>query len=123
MVIQFNGYIRKVCILYLSVLYCLLAIKFSSTYFENEESESHPALDILHRLSNASNELGIGVSCFLVIYIFTQTQMYRSQIYNLQSYSSLIIFFNLFIFFQSKEDHQSLKVSAQILFINLIFPI
>ncbi|CAB3980054.1 E3 ubiquitin- ligase TRIP12, partial [Paramuricea clavata] len=36
------------------------AIKFSSTYFENEESESHPALDILHRLSNASTELGTG---------------------------------------------------------------
>ena len=40
----------------------LSAIKFSSTYFENKESDSHPALNILHRLSDASNELGTGVS-------------------------------------------------------------
>ena len=40
------------------------AIKFTSTYFENEQSESHPALGILHRLTNASSELGTGVSKF-----------------------------------------------------------
>ena len=38
------------------------AVKFSSTYFENEEGESHPALDVLHKLSNAANDLGTDVS-------------------------------------------------------------
>ncbi|XP_046854007.1 E3 ubiquitin-protein ligase TRIP12-like isoform X2 [Xenia sp. Carnegie-2017] len=36
------------------------AIKFSSTYFQSEESESHPALSVLNRLIEASSDLGSG---------------------------------------------------------------